>query len=418
MSRSIERNKKYLNELQEKALKQNEPLLTQNFENSQKMVKTPKTTDEFVQKRWKAMGYESPPTSLYNESDKELIESYGKNVEYGIGTVKIPVGIAGPLRINGLHAKGDFMIPLATIEAALVASYHRGACLITKAGGATSVLLGEGVGRSPGFAFTSILETGTFIAWVKDQYDHFVELANSTTRYGKLIDMKVHMEGNHVYIIFEYTTGDASGQNMVTIATNAVYQYILSNSPVPIKYSFLEANFSGDKKASAMSFSSLRGKKVTAEVNISRELIESVLHTTPEMMMNYWSMSVLGGVMSGTIGVQGHYSNALAAFYMATGQDVACVSESAVGVTRFEINETGGLYASVTLPNIMVGTVGGGTGLSSQKECLNILGLSGEGKATALAEVLAGVCLAGELSIIGALCAGHFSHAHQKLARG
>ena len=129
-------------------------------------------------------------------------------------------------------------------------------------------------------------------------------------------------------------------------------------------------------------------------------------------------MSVLGGVMSGTIGVQGHYSNALAAFYMATGQDVACVSESAVGVTRFEINETGGLYASVTLPNIMVGTVGGGTGLSSQKECLNILGLSGEGKATALAEVLAGVCLAGELSIIGALCAGHFSHAHQKLARG
>lgn len=149
MSRSIERNKKYLNELQEKALKQNEPLLTQNFENSQKMVKTPRTTDEFVQKRWKAMGYESPPTSLYNESDKELIESYGKNVEYGIGTVKIPVGIAGPLRINGLHAKGDFMIPLATIEAALVASYHRGACLITKAGGATSVLLGEVLVEAP-----------------------------------------------------------------------------------------------------------------------------------------------------------------------------------------------------------------------------------------------------------------------------
>lgn len=418
MSRSIDRSKKYLNELQKKFSKKIESLLAQKFDKPQKMVKTSRATDEFVRKRWKEMGHETPPSSIYNESDEELIETYGKNIENVIGTVKVPVGIAGPLRVNGLHAQGDFTVPLATTEAALVASYHRGSCLITKAGGATSVLLGECVGRSPGFAFKSILEAGTFIIWVKDKYNHFVELANGTTKYGKLIDMKVHMEGNNVYIIFEYTTGDASGQNMVTIATNAIYKYILSSSPVPIKYSFLEANFSGDKKASAMSFSSLRGKKVTAEANISRELIESVLHTTPEMMMNYWSMSVLGGVMSGTIGVQGHYSNALAAFYIATGQDAACVSESAVGITRFEINETGGLYASVTLPNIMVGTIGGGTGLSSQKECLNILGLSGEGNAAALAEVLAGVCLAGELSIIGALCAGHFSHAHQKLARG
>ena len=175
---------------------------------------------------------------------------------------------------------------------------------------------------------------------------------------------------------------------------------------------------SGDKKASAMSFLSVRGKKVTTEVNLSRELIKSFLHTTPEKMLNYWSMSALGGVMSGTIGVQGHYANGLAAFYIATGQDAACVAESAVGVTRFEINPQGGLYASVTMPNIMVGSVGGGTGLSSQKECLNILGLSGDGKARALAEVVGAVCLAGELSIIGALCADHFANAHQKLARG
>lgn len=418
MPRSIERNQKYLNELQEKASAQEAPLLSSNFEKSQKIVKTPRTNDEFVQKRWQSMGYDKPPVALYNEHDKELIESYGKNVEYGIGTVKVPLGLAGPLRINGLHAKGDFMIPLATTEAALVASYHRGSCLITKAGGATSVLLGEAVGRSPGFAFNTIMEAGTFIAWATQQYPHFVELANSTTRYGKLIDMKIHMEGNHVYMHLEYTTGDASGQNMVTIATNAIYEYILANTPVPLKYAFLEANFSGDKKASAMSFLSLRGKKVTTEVNLSRELIKSVLHTTPEMMMNYWSMSALGGVMSGTIGVQGHYANGLAAFYIATGQDAACVAESAVGVTRFEMNETCGLYASVTLPNIMVGTVGGGTGLSSQKECLNMLGLSGAGNARALAEVIGGVCLAGELSIIGALCANHFANAHQQLARG
>jgi hydroxymethylglutaryl-CoA reductase (NADPH) len=418
MTNSFERNKNYLDELQKKSDQQEEPLLSSNFASSQKIVKTPRTTDEFVKKRWEYMGYEQPPEALYNESDKALIETYGKNIEYGIGTVKVPLGIAGPLRINGIHAKGDFMIPLATTEAALVASYHRGACVITKAGGATSVLIEEAVSRSPGFAFTSILEAGTFIAWVTQQYEQFVVLANATTRYGKLIDMKIHMEGNHVYLNLEYTTGDASGQNMVTIATNAIYQHILANSPVPIKYAFIEANFSGDKKASAMSFLSVRGKKVTTEVNLSRELIKSMLHTTPEMMMNYWSMSALGGVMSGTIGVQGHYANGLAAFYIATGQDAACVAESAVGITRFEINNEGGLYACVTMPNIMVGSVGGGTGLNSQQECLKMLGLAGSGNARALAEVVGGLCLAGELSIIGALCANHFANAHQQLARG
>lgn len=418
MTRSVDKNRQYLDELQQKVDSQPEPLLSSNFDTAKKFVKTPRTTHEFVQKRWVSMGYTNPPVELYNENDEGIIETYGKNIEYGIGTIKVPVGVAGPLRINGIHAKGDFMIPLATTEAALVASYHRGACLITKAGGATSVLLGEGVSRSPGFAFTNIMEAGTFIAWITKQYDHFVVLANATTRYGKLIDMKIHMEGNHVYVNLEYTTGDASGQNMVTIATNAIYEYIQANTPVPLKYAFLEANFSGDKKASAMSFLSVRGKKVTTEVNLSRELIKSVLHTTPEMMMNYWSMSALGGVMSGTIGVQGHYANGLAALYLATGQDVACVAESAVGVTRFELNDTGGLYASVTMPNIMVGTVGGGTGLSSQKACLQMLGLAGAGKARALAEVVGALCLAGELSIIGALCANHFANAHQQLARG
>lgn len=418
MPSSINRNKQYLDELHEKASQQENPLIEQSDSIAQKIVKTPRTNHEFVSKRWELMGYEKPPESLYNDFDKSEIETYSKNIEYGIGTVKIPVGLAGPLKINGIHAKGNFMIPLATTEAALVASYHRGACLITKSGGATSALLNEAVGRSPGFAFNNIMDAGLFIAWATQQYDHFVSLANSTTRFGKLIDMKIHMEGNHVYMYLEYTTGDASGQNMVTISTNSIYEYILANSPVTIKHAFLEANFSGDKKASAMSFLNVRGKKVTTEVNIPKELIESILHTTPEMMVKYWSMSALGGVMSGTIGVQGHYANGLAAFYIATGQDAACVAESAVGVTRFELNEDGGLYASVTLPNIMVGSVGGGTGLPSQKECLNMLGLAGTGKARALAEVLGGICLAGELSIIGALCANHFSNAHEQLARG
>jgi hydroxymethylglutaryl-CoA reductase (NADPH) len=419
MPRSIDSNKPYLEELAQLFSKPENNLLQSHHENSTiKMVRTPRTNNEFVQRRWHEMGYDNVPDSLYNEHDKENIELYGKNIEYAIGTIKLPVGVAGPLRVNGIHAQGDFIIPLATTEAALVASYHRGACLITKAGGAMSALLGEGVGRSPGFAFHTLLEAGQFIAWATSQFPHFITLAQATTAHGKLVDMKMQMEGNHVYMYLEYTTGDASGQNMVTIATNAVYEYILENSPVIIKHAFLEANFSGDKKASAMSFLGVRGKKVTTEINLSRDLIEAVLHTTPEMMLEYWRMSALGGVLSGTIGVQGHYANGLAAFYIATGQDAACVAESAVGVTRFELNEQGGLYASVTLPNIMVGTVGGGTGLPGQKACLDILGLSGTGHARALAEVIGAVCLAGELSIIGALCANHFARAHQQLARG
>lgn len=156
---------------------------------------------------------------------------------------------------------------------------------------------------------------------------------------------------------------------------------------------------------------------MTAEVNIPAELVAKYLHTTPEKMVQFGQMTTVGGALSGTIGINAHYANALAALYIACGQDAACVAESAIGMTRMELNKEGGLYASVTLPNLMVGTVGGGTGLPSQKACLDLLGLHGNGKSQALAEVCAALCLAGELSIVGAFCAGHFSRAHHKLAR-
>jgi len=205
---------------------------------------------------------------------------------------------------------------------------------------------------------------------------------------------------------------------MVTIATEAIVKHIVEHCPIKPKYCFVEANHSGDKKASAQSFQRVRGKKVTAELRLASGLVEKVLHTTPTMMVDYWRMSALGGVLSGTLGVQGHYANGLAALYIACGQDAACVSESAVGVTRMEVTDDGSLYVAVTLPNLIVGTVGGGTGLPSQRACLEIMGLAGAGHARAFAEVAAALCLAGELSIIGALCAGHFTRAHQTLARG
>jgi len=205
---------------------------------------------------------------------------------------------------------------------------------------------------------------------------------------------------------------------MVTIATEAICAYIVEHSPVHPRYWFVEANMSGDKKATTHSFMTVRGKKVSAEVVVPAALIEGRLHTTARAMADYARMSVLGGVMSGSIGVQGHYANGLAALFIACGQDAACVAEAAVGVTRFETRDDGGLYAAVTLPNLIVGTVGGGTQLPTQRACLEILGLAGSGHARAFSEVAAGLALAGELSIIGALTAGHFTRAHQRLARG
>ena len=355
---------------------------------------------------------------LYDAKAQDQLPAFEHNIENYIGALRLPLGVIGPLRINGIFAKGDYYAPLATTEAALVASYGRGARLISSVGGCTTGTLAEGVQRSPAFAFATTTEAGLFVAWVCGNFDRLQTAAETTTRHGKLVELSPHVEGDHVYLVLTYTTGDAAGQNMVTIATEAVCAAILEHSPFKPLFWFVEANLSGDKKASHMSFLGVRGRKVTASVELSGAEIRKQLHTTPERMQDYWRMSALGGVMSGSIGVQGHYANGLAALYLATGQDAACVAESAVGVTRIELRDGDKLFVSVTLPNIIVGTVGGGTSLPAQSAGLNILGLRGAGKARAFAEVCAAVCLAGELSIIGALCAHEFASAHQRLARG
>ena len=376
-------------------------------------------TQAAIEERWELPGL--PPASKAELADPLTVErrdAYARNIENFIGTVKVPVGLAGPLRVNGLHAHGDFYVPLATTEAALVASYSRGARVVTEAGGCSALVLNESISRSPGFAFETLAEAGMFVAWAASSMDTFGAVAKETTRHGELVNMQLTVEGNHVYLGLEFTTGDASGQNMVTIATEAVCRFIESHTPIRPQYWFVEANMSGDKKATTHSFMSVRGKKVSAEVVLPADLIERRLHTTATRMLDYWRMSALGGVMTGSIGVHGHYANGLAALFIACGQDAACVAEAAVGVTRFEARDDGSLYAAVTLPNLIVGTVGGGTNLPTQKACLDIMGLSGPGHARALAEVAAALSLAGELSIIGALTAGHFTRAHQRLARG
>lgn len=372
-----------------------------------------------LERRWQQLGAAAEVRrALLEAPTAEQLPGFEHNIENFIGTVKVPVGIAGPLRVNGLFAQGDYPLPLATVEATLVACYHRGAQLINEAGGCSALLLSEGVSRAPGFAFRDIAAAAQFVVWVTSQLDEFKRLAEATTRHGRLTDMRVTVEGNHVYLTFHYFTGDALGQNMVTFATQAICDHILARSPVTPDYHFLEANLSGDKKASAQSFMLVRGKKVTAEVTLPAALVQRHLHATPEQMADYWRMSAIGSVMSGTMGVQGHFANGLTALYLACGQDAACAAESATGVVRVEVNKSGALYAAVTLPNVMVSTVGGGTSLPSQRACLELMGLAGSEHARALAEVCAGLVLAGELSIAGAMCAQVFARAHRRLARG
>jgi hydroxymethylglutaryl-CoA reductase (NADPH) len=370
-----------------------------------------------VARRWKILG--SPPASreLLDPRTEGQMGVYENNIENFIGTAKLPVGIAGPLRVRGLFAQGDFYVPLATTEAGLVASYSRGAALITEAGGASAMLLNEGISRSPGFAFASFEELGRFVAWLLSVQDQIKLAAEKTTRYGKLIDIQISVEGNHVYLILVFTTGDAAGQNMATIATEGAVNWILANTPAKPRVAYVEANFSGDKKASAQSLQSVRGKKVTAEISIPSELIQRRLRTTAESMVDYSRFATVGGIMSGTIGTEGHYANGLAAMFIACGQDAACVAEATVGTTRMDLNAERGLYVSVTLPNLIMGTVGGGTKLPSQRSCLEIMGMAGAGNAQALAEIAAALCLAGEISIVGAISAGEFTRAHARLAR-
>lgn len=338
------------------------------------------------------------------------------NIENQIGMAQVPVGLIGPLRVAGLHVREDVYVPLATTEGALVASYHRGARLLTRSGGVVCLLTQEHVHRAPAFAFKSLAEAAHFAVWAVDQVETFREVAATRTAHGRLVDLQTHVEANHVYLIFSYETGDAAGQNMVTLCTAAVLEHIITHTPVAPEYYFLEGNLSGDKKATAMSFLHGRGRTVTAEATLPRTLVERGLRTTPERMCDYWRMSFVAGVQQGSIGVSGHIANGIAALFLATGQDVACVSEASVGITRMETRGDD-LYIAVTLPNLIVGTVGGGTRLPTARECLAIMDCLGDGRAPRLAEITAAVALAGEISIMGALCAGEFAGAHASLGR-
>ncbi len=423
MSSSSDKAKKALHIL---SALQNIDILIQNIQNksssdnnNESLYSELNVTEEGINKRIEFLLNKTKKGLPFLSGKKHFIElkQLEGNIENYIGMSMVPTGIIGPLRVIGSAAQGDFYIPLSTSEGTLIASYHRGAKACCLAGGATSICLVEGVQRSPVFKFKNLGDLGLFLIWVFKNMDEFEKITERSSRFARLVEMKTNIEGNHLILTFEYHTGDAAGQNMVTICTDEICNYVIENAPVKPLFWFIEGNYSGDKKATAMSFTNVRGKKVTTEITLSEKIVNEVLKSTPEAMSEYWRSSTIGTIQSGSIGAQGHYANGLAALFLATGQDVACIAEAAIGITRIEVTSTGDLYASVTLPNLIVGTVGGGTGLPTQKECLELMDCYGEGKARKFAEICGALVLAGELSIAGALSAGHFSAAHKKFGR-
>ena len=353
-----------------------------------------------------------------------MADRFSKNIENYIGTINLPVGLAGPITINGEYANKDYLLPLATIEGALVASYNRGAKVISLSGGANTIFSDNAVVRVPAFKFVDAFTSQKFRKWLEELHETKVldTLVSSTSNYCKLVSVKFSELSNILYVELNFSTGNAAGQNMVTLASQAIHDFIVENSPYKIKRSMVEANFSSDKKASYRSLLGVRGAKVSAEVFIPEMIVKEYLHSTVEDMAESWQIASSGASLSGMIGNQAHYANGIAALYLACGQDVACTAESAIGITRFEQvqeNDAKYLYASVTMPNIIVGTVGGGSSLPSAKACLDLLGIDSKkpNSSKELAEIVAATCLAGEISLLAAITANQFTQAHFNHAR-
>jgi len=341
---------------------------------------------------------------------KTYIENY-------IGMVQIPVGLMGPIDIQGKYAKGKFFVPMATTEGALVASYTRGARVISAAGGVHVSCLSDQMSRIPGFVLKNLSDARILADWCQSNIESLRKVASSTSGYIDLINVRCHVEGHYMFLDLSFTTAEAAGQNMVTFGADAVCRFIEKTTPVKIKKWYIESNLSSDKKPSFYNQINGRGKRVTAEITIPRQIVRKLLHCKPEDIFNYSQMAHIASMRSGAMGSQGHFSNAIAAIFIACGQDVACVAESSSGYSTSAVTDDEDLYVSVTLPNLVVGTVGGGTALPNQREYLDSMGCSGTNSARKLAEICAAVVLAGEISIASAIVADHFTRAHLKYGR-
>jgi hydroxymethylglutaryl-CoA reductase (NADPH) len=337
------------------------------------------------------------------------------NIENPIGSVQMPLGVAGPILVHGAHAEGTFYVPFATTEGALVRSYERGMVMLTRAGGVdVRVIVDENV-VCPMFSFDSIADAAAFAARLPEHFDALKAQADSTTRHGRLTHVAARVSGRAVIVSFFYNTADAQGMNMIVKATERASEWLVVNGHAP-RYKVF-SGMSSEKRASGFLLSGGKGKTVVAGARIPADVLRSYMRITPRQLVEFWHDTVVGHLQANAIGFNAHYANGLAAMFIACGQDAANVANAAVGITDYELTREDDLYASVTLPALTVATVGGGTMLGTSAECLAMLGCAGGGHAPKLAEIMASALLAGELSMAGAIVSGEFVNAHESYGR-
>jgi len=347
-------------------------------------------------------------------------ERLTSNIENMIGTVEVPVGLAGPLLFRGQHAQGTVYGPLGTTEGTLVASCSRGATAMSRSGGVTTRVIGQRMMRVPLFVLTNMEGAFMFANWVRDHIDDLRVQVGLVSRHARLVSVEPVLIGKMVHVYFTYETGDAAGQNMTTACTWQACQWIMSQTKYLTNVEFenfiIEANMSSDKKVTLQSFIAGRGIRVAAECLLTGDVLRKVLKVTPEQLAQSNAGFVAGSIHVGMVGYNIDVANIIAAIYTATGQDIACVHESSVAQLHLQQVEDG-IHASLVLPSLIIGTVGGGTHLPGQQAMLEMIDCAGPGKVFRFAEIIAGFCLALDLSTLSAICTGEFASAHERLGR-
>ncbi|MDQ8036749.1 MAG: hydroxymethylglutaryl-CoA reductase [Pedobacter sp.] len=339
------------------------------------------------------------------------------NIESFAGVAQIPMGFAGPLLVNGEHAQGEFYVPMATSEGTLLASYNRGMRLTREAGGIITTVIDDAMQRAPIFVFENARHARDFGAWVEANFAAIKAAAETTTRSGKLLRIEQYAAGKMRWLRFCFSTGDAAGQNMVSKATREGCMWILAQKPAGLEHFSLAANFDTDKKHSFVNALHTRGKRVVAEITLPAAMLKDVMHTSGEALFKQRQLSNMGAMMAGSVNNGAHFANGITAIFIACGQDVANVAESSAGFVHGELKANGDYYFSVTIPALIVATYGGGTGLPTQKECLEVMGCYGAGKVNKLAEIVAATVLCGELSLSSAIVSDQWVSSHDKHGR-
>jgi hydroxymethylglutaryl-CoA reductase (NADPH) len=288
--------------------------------------------------------------------------------------------------------------------------------VLNLSGGVTCTVQDDCMQRAPVFIFDSAREARHFRDWVQERMPAIREAAEATSSVAKLLFIDTFLANKFAFLRFNFGTGDAAGQNMVGRATFAACSWILENYE-DIRRFYLESNLATDKKASQVNMMRTRGKRVTAEATIPRDVLIQHMRVEPSSLQYHAGVANVGAFLSGANNNGLHSPNGITAMFIATGQDVANVAESSAGIIYTELTHDGGLYLSLTIPSLIVATYGGGTGLATQRECLEVLGCVGKGKVRKLAEIIAGVSLAGEISLAAAISSFDWVSSHEQYGR-